>query len=224
VLTAAISRRNVASLALANKRLRDSERRQQLLAREIDHRSKNLLALVQTILRLTRAETVADYARTAQGRIAALGHAHTLLSQARWEGADLSRLVAEELAPLRGVGPARATIRGPSVPLEPQAAQSLAMALHELTTNAVKYGALSVPAGHVTVTWAWHGDRLALTWREQGGPAVRKPDGAGVGLNVIERSVVQQLQGTLRLDWNEDGLLCTMTVPRASVLRSRRSG
>lgn len=219
LLTATMSRRNVVSLARANARLRDSQQRQQLLAREIDHRAKNLLALVQTILRLTRAGTVSDYAHAAQGRIAALARAHTLLSQARWEGADLGGLVAEELAPLRGAGGSRVATHGPAVPLNAQAAQSMAMTLHELTTNAVKYGALSVPAGHVDVRWAWRGDALELAWEERGGPAVRRPEGSGVGMTVMDRCVAQQLQGTIRFDWHEAGLRCTMTVPRASLRR-----
>jgi two-component sensor histidine kinase len=219
LLTASISRRNVVSLARANARLRDSQQRQKLLAREIDHRAKNLLALVQTILRLTRAGTVGDYSHAAQGRIAALARAHTLLSQARWEGADLGGLVAEELTPLRGAGASRVATHGPAVPLNAQAAQSLAMTLHELTTNAVKYGALSVPAGHVDLRWAWRGDALELVWEERGGPAVRPPEGRGVGMTVMERCVVQQLEGTIHFDWDNAGLRCTMTVPRGSLRR-----
>lgn len=219
LLTATVSRRNLASLARAHDRLRDSEQRQQLLAREIDHRSKNLLALVQTILRLTRGSTAAEYAHVAQGRIAALARAHTLLSRTRWEGADLGRLVSEELAPHRGAAGERVSTGGPAVPLAPQAAQSVAMAIHELTTNAVKHGALSVPAGRVTVRWAWRGDALELLWREQGGPKVRRPDTDGIGMSVVERSVVQQLEGTLRFDWREDGLECTLAIPRRAVQR-----
>jgi two-component sensor histidine kinase len=219
LLTASISRRNLASLARANERLRASQEHQQLLAREIDHRSKNLLALVQTILRLTRAQTVTEYARAAQGRIAALGRAHTLLSQARWEGADLGRLVSEELAPHRGTAADRVVVEGPALPLAAQAAQSLAMAIHELATNAVKYGALSSPAGRVAVHWAWRGDSLEMHWREQGGPSVHRPGKEGVGMSVVERSVVQQLEGVIRFAWNPDGLHCTLTAPRRTLQR-----
>src|SRR6476660_7580669 len=113
---------------------KEAEERQVLLAREVDHRARNALALVQSIVRLTRSDNIKSYITAVDGRIGALARAHTLLAQSRWQGADLARLVNEELAPFRTDGPERATIAGPDVSLEPRTAQTLALALHELAT------------------------------------------------------------------------------------------
>ena len=126
---------------------KDAEERQALLAREVDHRARNALALVQSIVRLTRSDTIKSYIAAVDGRIGALSRAHTLLAQSRWQGADLARLVEEELAPYRAGDDGKITANGPDVSLEPRTAQTLALALHELSTNAAKYGALSVHAG-----------------------------------------------------------------------------
>ena len=142
-----------------------------LLAREVDHRSKNLLALVQATVHLTQAETVAELKAAITGRLQALSNAHTLLAQSRWEGADLHRLIAEELSPYCEDGERRAQIKGPSLLLEPMTAQSIAVAVHELTTNAVKYGALSASAGRLQIDWERPGaGGLLLRWTEAGGP------------------------------------------------------
>src|SRR5947207_8560944 len=132
---------------------KEAEERQVLLAREVDHRARNALALVQSIVRLTRSDNIKSYITAVDGRIGALARAHTLLAQSRWQRADLARLVNEELAPFRTDGPERITIAGPDVSLEPRTAQTIALALHELATNAAKYGALSVQSGQVAVNW-----------------------------------------------------------------------
>jgi two-component sensor histidine kinase len=194
--------------------LRQSEERSKLLAAEVDHRAKNMLALVQVLLRQTRASTIDAYARAAQGRVAALARAHTLLSQSRWAGAELSRLVEEETAPYRRSGVTRVGIAGPSVLLEPSVAQALAMVLHELATNAAKYGALSVPGGEVRVQWSVdRAGRLVLRWTESNGPPVQPPTRSGLGSQVIERSVRDQLDGAVQLDWPVDGLVCAISIP-----------
>src|SRR3989440_6719252 len=126
---------------------KEAEERQVLLAREVDHRARNAVALVQSIVRLTRADTIKSYIAAVDGRIGALARAHTLLAQSRWQGADLARLVDEELAPYRADAPERIAAAGPDVSLEPRTAQTLALALHELCTNAAKYGSLSVVSG-----------------------------------------------------------------------------
>ena len=120
-----------------------AEERQILLAEEVDHRARNVVAVVQSIMRLTRAETIDDYIGALDGRISALSNAHRLLASSRWEGADLNRLVDEEFAPYRAGGKERVSVRGPVVVLPPATAQTIALALHELATNAAKYGALS---------------------------------------------------------------------------------
>jgi PAS domain S-box-containing protein len=158
------------------------ERHIALLAREVDHRSKNLLALVQATVQLTQADTADELKAAISGRLQALANADTLLSQSRWEGADLHRLIAEELSPYSQEGGERTRISGPNVMLEPMAAQSIAVAIHELTTNAVKYGALSAPTGLVRVEWRRPTDGgLVLRWEETGGPPVRQPTRRGFG-------------------------------------------
>src|SRR5947199_3325264 len=132
---------------------KEAEERQALLASEVDHRARNALALVQSIVRLTRADDIKSYIAAVEGRIAALSRAHTLLAHSRWQGADLARLVDEELAAYRMGEAERIAASGPEVSLEPRTAQTLALALHELSTNAAKYGALSVTSGRVAVSW-----------------------------------------------------------------------
>src|SRR6202045_3704517 len=141
---------------------KEAEERQALLAREVDHRARNALAVVQAIIRLTRAKTVDAYVEAGEGRIRALARAHVLLSQSRWQGGDLGKLVDEELAPYRADAPERIAAAGPDVSLEPRTAQTLALALHELCTNAAKYGSLSVMSGRVEVNWELQPQRLLL--------------------------------------------------------------
>jgi PAS domain S-box-containing protein len=190
-----------------------AEERLKLLAAEVDHRAKNMLAVVQAMLRLTRAETVPAFIEAFEGRLQALSGAHMLLSESKWEGAELGRLAAQELAPYRSSDGARVAIDGPPVLLEPAAAQAVAMALHELATNAAKYGALSAPEGRVELTWSLGATELALRWSERGGPPVRAPTRRGLGTTVIERSIRDQLGGEARLDWRAEGLACEMTIP-----------
>ncbi|HYC04903.1 MAG TPA: response regulator [Azospirillaceae bacterium] len=199
---------------------RASEERQRLLARELDHRAKNMLAVVQAMLRLTRADSTAEFIQAVEGRVAALARAHTLLSASRWEGANLLSLLREELAPFlpAGGGGGRVKLRGPDVSLAPDAAQAFSMVLHELTTNAAKYGCLSVAEGRLDVSWSLGEDgRLRLTWAEAGGPPVKPPTRTGFGSTVIEHSVTGQLDGTLQQDWLATGLITTMSVPRRLV-------
>ena len=123
---------------------KEAESRQALLTREVDHRAKNTLAVVQAIIRMAKRDNVEDYIKAVEGRIGALAQTHELLSQSRWEGADILRLILDELAPYHSEGQQRVTAVGPSLVLVPEQAQLLAMAIHELATNAAKYGSLSV--------------------------------------------------------------------------------
>jgi len=202
---------------------KESEERLKLLAAEVDHRAKNLLAVVQVMLRQTRGATVAEYAKAAQGRIAALARAHTLLSRSHWRGADLGRLVADELAAFRRADGERIAIDGAPTLLRPEAAQAIAMAMHELATNATKYGGLSVPQGRIAVAWRRDGNGdLLLRWGETGGPAVSPPSRKGTGTNVIERSIGQQLNGSVRFDWQRTGLICEIHVPARELVGEMR--
>ena len=198
---------------------KEAEERQVLLAREVDHRARNALAVIQSIIRLTRATTVDDYVNTVEGRIKALAHAHTLLSDSRWLGADLSTLVMEELAPYRAGD--KVKIGGPDISLQPAIAQGLALALHELATNAAKHGALSAQGGKLSLTWEFQPDKLVLRWSEEGGPEISPPSARSFGLRVIRASVEQQLGGETTFDWNPAGLKCTLQVPRREMVKSR---
>jgi PAS domain S-box-containing protein len=192
----------------ARKRAEES---QLTLAREIDHRAKNLLAIVQSIVRLSRAETMPDFITAVDGRIEALSRAHNLLSENYWQGVDLGRIVAVEIAPFAS---AKIAASGPPVSLDPATAQSLAIALHELATNAVKYGALSVPQGSVAVAWEAGPEGLVLRWTESGGPPAKAPLRHGFGTKVIAASLERQLEGQAHFEWGGEGLRCTLSVPR----------
>jgi PAS domain S-box-containing protein len=201
---------------------KEAEERQVLLAREVDHRARNALAVIQSIIRLTRAHSVEEYVSAIEGRIKALARAHTLLSDSRWEGADLATLVSEELDPYRTQD--KVVIDGPDISLHPSTAQGLALALHELVTNAAKYGALSSVRGKVSLTWQLRPDTLALHWVESGGPAVAQPAAKSFGLKVIRASVEQQLSGEAEFDWNPNGLRCTFSIPCSNnMMRTRES-
>jgi two-component sensor histidine kinase/CheY-like chemotaxis protein len=192
---------------------KEAEERQVLLAREVDHRAKNALALVQSIIRLTKAADQKAYVNAVEGRIKALSRAHNVLAQSRWQGASISGLVEEELAPYRTAETARITTSGPEILLQPAAAQTLAMALHELATNAAKYGALSEIAGRLVLRWQTDGERILLRWQEDGGPRVCEPNTKGFGSRVITASVEQQLEGRLSFDWRPEGLICEIEIP-----------
>jgi PAS domain S-box-containing protein len=189
---------------------KEAEERQVLLAREVDHRARNALAIIQSIIRLTRAKNVSDYVTTVEGRIKALALAHTLLSNSRWNGADLGTLVAEEFAPYRSGD--RIEIKGQNVSLSPATAQGIALALHELATNAAKHGALSSTKGKVSLTWQLQSDTLMLHWTESGGPPVKTPSMRSFGLKVIRASIEQQLGGKTDFDWNPRGLRCDLSI------------
>jgi PAS domain S-box-containing protein len=183
-----------------------------LLAREADHRTKNLLALALAAVHLTNGESAAELKTAIEGRLRALANAHTLLAQSRWAGANLRKLALEELAPYCAADDPRAKIDGPDVMLEQAPAQAIALALHELTTNAVKYGALSTPAGRIGIEWRLQsGNRLFLRWSESCGPPVKEPARKGFGTKVMTR-ICNQLNGDLRFDWREDGLVCEIVI------------
>lgn len=197
---------------------KEAEERQTLLAREVDHRAKNAMAIVQSIVRLTKATNIANYVSIIEGRIKALSRAHVLLSNSRWQGADLEKLINEELAPFRSVHSDRISISGPEVLLEPTKAQTLALALHELAANAAKYGALSSASGKLALRWELKPDALIIHWHETAGPETRKPSATGFGTQIITGSIEKQLGGKINFEWAPAGLRCTLTIPRGARL------
>lgn len=192
---------------------KQAEERQLLLAREVDHRARNALAVVQAIVRLTRASTPQAYVSAVEGRIRALALAHTLLSESRWQGADVGRLVSEELAPYGSGGNSRVQVRGAPIFIAPDRAQILALALHELATNSAKYGALSCDVGELNVSWQVERGLLTLLWRETGGPPVQAPSVQGFGTKIMNATIKHQIGGDVILDWHPAGLHCTLTIP-----------
>jgi len=191
---------------------KEAEERQALLTREVDHRARNALAVTQSIVRLTKASTVKSYVAAVEGRIGALSRAHTLLSESRWQGADLVKLVDDELAPYRTSND-KIVASGPQTSLRPVTAQILALAVHELATNAAKYGALSSAAGKIRLQWEVENGNLTLHWEETGGPNARPPASQGFGTKIITASVASQLGGKAVFDWRPEGLRCTLSIP-----------
>lgn len=203
------------SLDMTEQRM--AERRLRFLANEVDHRAKNLMAVVQSIVRLTKAEDIAAFKEVLTGRIQALARAHNLLAASRWEGVDLAALVNEELAPFVRARGERIHVSGPPVKLEPSASQAVTMVLHELAINAVRYGALSVEAGELTVAWqrTERGERswLELAWSEASGPPVPGHVEPGFGSTTIRGAIEHQLKGEIHVDWAPTGVVCRIAFP-----------
>jgi PAS domain S-box-containing protein len=182
------------------------------LAHEAEHRSKNLLAIVQAAVHLSQSDTPQGLKSAIEGRIQALANVHSLFAQSRWIGAELSTIAAQELAPYLQGSVSRARIEGPQVLLEPGTAQAIAVVLHELATNAAKYGALSGVEGQVTLDWSHAADGLlTLHWTEKGGPPVKAPTRHGFGGRVIER-MIGDLKGKAHFDWRPQGIVCEITI------------
>lgn len=193
-----------------------NEKAQTLLAREVDHRAKNILAIVSSLVTLTRAPTREAYIESLTGRIAAMSRAHGLLAQQRWQGASLRRVVHDELE--AHAEPSKFSFVGPEIVLSSRAVQPVGMLLHELSTNAVKYGALSVPDGHVYLTWERsESGSIWLSWRESGGPPVSPPTEPGFGTTLIQQIIESQLGGSFRAHWNPEGYCLMMSLPETAL-------
>ncbi|MFC1459517.1 PAS domain S-box protein [Microvirga arabica] len=198
-----------------------AEEHQQLLINELNHRVKNTLATVQSIASQTlRNAPTAEAAREAfESRLLALSRTHDVLTRENWEGAFLREIVAQALEPYRSYGEERLHWSGPKLRLSPRMALALAMALQELATNAVKYGALSDTAGRLDIGWSV--DRKAgepylhLKWQESGGPPVQAPARRGFGTRLIERSLAQELNGEVRILFEPTGVVCVVEAPLA---------
>jgi PAS domain S-box-containing protein len=196
---------------------RAAERRQALLIDELNHRVKNTLALVQSLARQSlRGDGRAADARDAfEGRLQALATAHDLLTSKSWAPVELTDLVYRTLEGCYG-NPDHVSVDGPPLALRAKTAVTIAMALHELCTNAGKYGALSTDAGRVAITWsitAQAPPRLALRWEERGGPPVAPPERRGFGTRLIEGGLAYELDGNVRLDFSPEGVVCDIDAP-----------
>jgi PAS domain S-box-containing protein len=189
---------------------KQAETMQVLLAREVDHRARNALAVVQAIIRLARADSQEAYVAAVDGRVRALAHTHDLLSKSRWQGADVRTLVMDEMAPYAQSG--RISTSGPSTILPAEKAQTVGLALHELATNAAKYGALSVADGRIAIAWRTEGSTLHFIWEESGGPLVETPARKGFGTKIIQASLNEQKGDSVTFEWNPQGLKCTIEV------------
>lgn len=191
-----------------------AEETQRLLIGELNHRVKNTLASVQAIAMQTlrHSSGPSDFAPTFTGRIHALARAHSLLSSSTWQGAGLHELIDGQIE-IGAVDPGQLRIEGPELELAPELALHVALILHELVTNAHKYGALSVPTGHVALSWALEGERVVIRWTEAGGPLVDEPTRKGFGTALIERSLKAE-GGSASADYAADGVRWTLTLPQ----------
>jgi PAS domain S-box-containing protein len=190
-----------------------AEERQRLLINELNHRVKNTLAVVQSIAQQTlRSEGTASAAREAmEGRLAALSAAHDVLTRESWAAASLGEIVRNAVSPF--CDESRCTITGSDLHLSPRTAVAVALAVHELGTNAAKYGALSNEAGSVSVSWSVGDERLRFVWQETGGPPVVQPSRRGFGSRLIERGIASEFGGTANLVFDPAGLIFELDAP-----------
>jgi PAS domain S-box-containing protein len=206
---------------------KESEAHLRLLLRELTHRSKNLLAVIQAMARQTarHAGSIEAFLIQFGARLQALAASHDLLVRESWYGASLNELVRSQLAAHIDREGGRVTIDGPAAALKPEAAQNLGLALHELAVNAAKYGALSVPGGHVSVIWTRRGgeagDALELDWLEEFGPKVKTRRKKGFGSIVIERNLARALDAEVTMDFDPEGLRCHIVIPASQILAAR---
>jgi PAS domain S-box-containing protein len=220
-IEASISQVEVNGERLATVILRDiterkaNEEARLMLAREVDHRAKNALAVVQALITLTTAPTKEAFIAAVRGRVTALARAHSLLAQNRWKGADLVQIITDETAAYQK--PGQIVMSGPTIMVEPDSVQPLSLIVHELATNAVKYGALSAAEGKIELDWRIMGDgRLRLVWRESGGPAVARPSSTGFGSTLITTVGAKQLGGDIDVRWLAKGVEVRVILPKES--------
>ena len=192
-----------------------------MLAAELSHRVKNILAIVQVLAERTgdRATSPADFIEAFRGRIQALSSAHQTLMAREWHDARLVEIVQAAVAPYLD-SPARMSLDIPDVALKPEVALTLALAFHELATNAAKHGALSDERGRIAITARTEASELRLEWQEQDGPLVRPPAVKGFGTTMLSQAIEYQHQGKAELLWREEGLLCRLSLPLAQILPS----
>jgi PAS domain S-box-containing protein len=192
---------------------KQAEERMMLLTREVDHRSNNLLAVIQAMLRLTRADTAEEFQAAFQGRLSALANVQRLFSVSRWTGASIKTIIEEELRPYAASDAKRISIAGQDVRLPSALAQAIAVTIHELATNAAKYGSLSGPSGRIEISWQTDAaDNLLLRWAEADGPTISEPARSGFGVGAID-GLVRMLSGSITRQWKSAGLICELSFP-----------
>lgn len=191
------------------------EERLALYASEMGHRVKNMLTVAASLAQMSKGETLEEYKANLLGRLNALAHSQRLLMQDGVERVELGQLLADEASAHQAKGETRLVLTGPSVMLEPGLAQSVVMAVHELATNAIKYGALSAPQGRVDIEWEYDAGWLTLRWRESGGPALSgPPEKQGLGSGIIAKCAQNIFgQGRVDFDWRPEGLACELVIP-----------
>jgi two-component sensor histidine kinase len=206
---------------------KEGEAHLRLLLRELTHRSKNLLAVIQAMARQTARHTgsVETFLTQFGARLQALAASHDLLIRESWYGASLGELVRSQLGVYLDGTAAQVSIEGPAIAIKPEAAQNLGLALHELAVNAAKFGALSVPVGRVAITWNRvenvDGSAVELDWREKLGPKVKARRRKGFGSMVIERNLTRALDARVELEFDPDGLHCHIVIPANQILALR---
>ena len=202
---------------------KESEAHLRLLMRELTHRSKNLLAVIQGMARQTarHAGSTEGFLNQFAARLQALAASHDLLVNESWYGVSLRELIQSQLAATIANGGGQVEINGPPIALKPEAAQNLGLALHELAVNAESFGSLSLPAGRVSVVWTLQDQALAIEWCERGGPAVKVRRKKGFGSMVIERNLTRALDAKVELRFEPDGLSCHILIPANQVLAAR---
>jgi two-component sensor histidine kinase len=189
-----------------------------LLMREVNHRAKNMLSVVQAMARQTAARAPEDFIERFTNRIQALAANQNLLVRNEWQGVDVEDLVRAQLAHFADLVGPRIAVRGPKLRLNATAAQAIGLALHELATNAGKYGSLSVDVGRVDVWWRLDGNMFAMTWTECNGPHVSPPKRQGFGTTVVGPMVKQTVNGEVHLDYVPSGVVWNLTCPATNAL------
>ena len=202
---------------VTSARLAESHR--QLLVNELNHRVKNTLATIQSITQqsLRNAGVDAGVRDALEGRLMAIAATHNVLTDQNWSAASLRQIVDGSVIPYRS-NPGQLSVAGPDLKVSPKTAVVMALAFHELAINALKYGALSAPSGHVDVAWTVEADdHLHIEWRESGGPPVRPPERRGFGTRIIEAALPGELAGTVSLDYRAEGLRCAIDAPLSAL-------
>jgi PAS domain S-box-containing protein len=201
---------------------RSAEAQRDLLIEELEHRIKNTLTMVQSIADQTFRNSGLDPAIQAafSARLVSLSNVHAVLTQRSWDSADLNEVIASAVGPHRALEKERFEISGPILRLAPKAAVALSMAVHELCTNAIKYGALSVESGRIEIGWSIDQGQFRWSWHERGGPMVSVPTRVGFGSRMIERMLAAQLSAQVKLNYEPSGLVCTIDAPLGGICES----